>query len=217
MHLFKFTKNFVSNVLIAISLSALSILPFSAIAQQTIEVSVPFDDGFIGLIDQNTQKAINIQRFSTLTIARAYFVQRTVSGRFEVVTSQQGNDIPGTLRLQLNNGKKVDIPGSLSWRVGNTDALGFTANADVSVNLNSYGGPNYTIQGGISNGNSNFGFKLTNSTYTLPSTGGSVNGNAANGNVSLLNNYLDAIPRVLAPSPRNFSLNANNQDPVIFL
>ncbi len=213
MHLFKLIKNitFKFSAFLLLFVAALQ-LPVSLHAQQTIEVSVPFDDGFIGLIGQNTQQANSIQRFSTLTISRAYFVQRTASGRFE----NQGNDIPGTLRLQLNNGSKVDLPGALVWRInsGNTnELLGFVANSSVSVNLNTYGGPNYTIQGGTANGNSNFGFKLNNSTYTLQATGGSESGNAANIDVALLNGYIDAIPRVIAPSPRNFNLSTANQDP----
>ena len=78
-----------------------------------VEVSVPFNDGFIGEIGTNTQQANNIQRFSTLNIAKASFVQTTNSGRFELT---QGNDILGTIRLQLTNGNKINIAGSLVWK-----------------------------------------------------------------------------------------------------
>lgn len=194
---------------------AFALLFFTSVFSQ-IEVSVPFNDGFIGLRGNNAQDATNIQRFSTLTIAKAYFVQTTSSGRFEV----QGNDITGTLRLQLNNGVKIDIPGALVWRENSGNAnvvFGFLANSSVSLNLSAYGGPNYSIQGGNATGKSNFGFKLNGVTYTLPNTGGSLNGNAANIDVALLNTYLDARPRVISPNPANFVLSTANQDPGDFV
>ncbi|MEK0412630.1 MAG: hypothetical protein RL070_118 [Bacteroidota bacterium] len=191
-----------------------SMLLIQLVAKSQIEVSVPFDDGFIGLVGTNTQQANSIQRFSTLTVARAFFVQSTASGRFE----NQGNDVLGTLRLQLNNGNKINIPGALVWRInsGSTNnVFGFVANSSVSLNLNSYGGPNYTINGGTATGKSNFGFKLNNSSYTLQATNGSESGNAASGQTAVadLNAYLDAMPRVIAPSPVNFALSTANQDP----
>jgi gliding motility-associated-like protein len=192
-----------------------SMLLIQLVAKSQIEVSVPFDDGFVGLIGQNTQQATNIQRFSTLTVARAFFVQSTASGSFEF---SQGNDIGGTLRLQLSNGNKINIPGALVWRInsGNTNnVFGFVANSGVSLNLNSYGGPNYAISGGTAAGKSNFGFKLNTSTYTLQATSGSETGNAASGQTALndLNAYLASLPRVLAPAPVNFALNTANQNP----
>jgi len=180
-----------------------------------IEISVPFNNGFVGLIDNNPQQANNIQQFSTLSIAKISFVQSTNSGRFELT---QGNDIAGLLRVQMLNGQKFDIAGSLVWRVnsGNTNVLlGFIAGSSVSLNLSSYGGPNYLIQGGNVSGKSNFGLKLNGANYTLPNSGGSVSGNAATGNTALtdLNNYLDALPRVVSPNPATFPLSATNNDP----
>jgi len=102
-------------------------------ASAQIEVSVPFDDGFIGVIGSNPQQANNIQRFSTLSIAKISFVQTTNSGRFELT---QGNDVVGALRIQMINGRKFDIGGSLVWRenAGNTNVvLGFLASSSVSV------------------------------------------------------------------------------------
>ena len=200
-------------------LAALFFLSFFQVAQAQIEVSVPFDDGFIGLVGSNSNQATNIQRFATLNIAKAFFIQTTNSGRFEF---SQGNDIGGTLRLQMTNGSKVDIAGSLNWRenTGNTNVLlGFLANSNVSLNLSSFGGPNYAIRGGSSSGNSNFGFKLNSQSFTLPNTGGSLSGNAATGQSALdnLNNYLGALPGVVSPSPVTFALNTANQDPGDFL
>jgi hypothetical protein len=198
-------------VVVLVALSALAIQP----AYSQVEVSVPFDDGFIGLIGNNSNTATNIQRFATLSIAKMSFVQTTNSGRFELT---QGNDIRGILRLQLTNGNKIDISGKVNWRenVGNTNVvLGFLADSNVSLNLSSSGGPNYAIRGGDTSGKSNFGFKLNSVTYSLPATGGSLSGNAATGTSALadLNAYLDALPRVVSPIPANFPLNSSNQDP----
>ncbi|MFM6970125.1 MAG: cadherin domain-containing protein [Sediminibacterium sp.] len=172
-----------------------SMLLIQLVAKSQIEVSVPFIDGFIGEIGQNTQVANNIKRFSTLGIQKAYFVQSTVSGRFE---STQGNDILGILRLKLNNGNIINLSGSLVWRKtsGNTlEFFGFLAAQNENLNLSSSGGINYQITGGSSATNSNFGFKKITSTYTLAADGGSESGNAANSVSSALaelNSYLDA-------------------------
>jgi len=150
-----------------------------------IEVSVPFNSGFIGTIGGNTQQANNIQNFSTLKIAKVSFVQTTNSGRFELT---QGNDIAGVLRIQMQGGQKVDVAGSLVWRVnsGSTNQVfGFIANSNVSFNLSTYGGTSYLIQGGNTTGRSNFGLKLNNATYTIPANGTAVSGNAASGNTAL--------------------------------
>ena len=182
-------KRLLLNLILIVGLGL--ILNKQAVAQ--IEVSVPFNDGFIGVIGGNTQQANNIQRFSTLSIAKISFVQTTNSGRFELT---QGNDVAGILRIQMVNGRKFDIGGALVWREnsGNTNVvLGFLANSDVSLNLSAFGGPNYSISGGNSAGKSNFGFKLNNVTYSLPNPGGSLSGNAASASTVLgdLNTYLD--------------------------
>ena len=203
---------------ICISILTIGLLAFNSAIAQT-EVSVPFNDGFIGLVGNNTNQATNIQRFGALEIAKVQFVQTTNSGRFEL---SQGNDIKGILRLQLTNGRKVDISGALNWRVnsGNTNQiLGFIADANISLNLSAYGGVNYSISGGSTTGKSSFGFKLNNASYTFPNNGQTVSGNAATGNTALqdLNDYLDAQPRVIAPAPANFLLNTPNQDPGDFV
>jgi gliding motility-associated-like protein len=200
-------------------LAGIFVLSIFHSAQAQVEVSVPFNDGFIGLVGNNTNSATNIQRFGALEIAKVSFVQTTNSGRFELT---QGNDIKGTLRLQLTNGRKVEIAGAVNWRVnsGNTNQiLGFIADNNIALNLSAYGGVNYSIQGGSATGKSNFGFKLNNVTYTFPNNGQTVSGNAATGNTALadLNAYLDAQPRVIAPATVNFLLNTPNQDPGDFV
>jgi gliding motility-associated-like protein len=199
-------------------LAAVFFLSFFQAVEAQVEVSVPFNDGFIGLVGSNTNQATSIQRFSTLGIVKAQFIQTTNSGRFEI----QGNDISGILRLQLTNGRKVDIAGALNWRVnsGATNQLfGFIAADNIALNLSAYGGVNYSISGGRTTGKSSFGFKLNNVTYTLPATGQSVSGNAATGVTALsdLDDYLSVQPRVIAPAPVNFLLNTPNQDPGNFV
>ena len=206
-----FPKNLVKGLLFF----GILFLSFLQSAQAQVEVSVPFNDGFIGLVGNNTGQATSIKKFSTLGIAKVSFVQTTNSGIFELT---QGNDIKGILRLQLTNGRKVDISGFVNWRVnsGSTNQVfGFIADSNVSLNLSAYGGVNHSIQGGSTTGKSNFGFKLNNVSYTIPADGQTVSGNAASGNTALndLNAYLAALPRVLAPVAANFALNTQNQDP----
>lgn len=68
-------------------------------------LSVPFNSGFIGRVGNNSQKADNIQSFSTLGLSNAYFIQNSSSNSFEV----QGNDITGTVRLVSITGEVLDI------------------------------------------------------------------------------------------------------------
>jgi gliding motility-associated-like protein len=67
-----------------------SMLLIQFVAKSQIEVGVPFDDGFIGLVGSNSNTSTNIQRFATLGIAKVSFVQTTYSGKFEFT---QGNDV----------------------------------------------------------------------------------------------------------------------------
>lgn len=201
-----------SQARICISILMLGLLAFNFAVAQT-EVSVPFTEGGIGIVGQNTQEVTTLKRFSDLSISQALFVQTTNSGDFEF---SQGNDIGGIIRIQMNNGQIINIPGSLVWKESsgsNTLAFGFLANSTVSLNLNQYGGPNYQITGGNSAGNSNFLFKLNGASYTFPATNGSENGNAATGNQALadLNAYLD-LPKLGTPSSITFGENAVNSE-----
>jgi gliding motility-associated-like protein len=150
-------------------------------------VSVPFDRGFIGAIGNNAQAASNIQSFTTLGINRMFFQQTTNSGNFEA----QGNDINGNLLVMMQSGQTFTIQGKIVWRIttGNTvELFGFLANSGISLNLNTYGGSNFTITGGTSSGNSTFGLIKVSSNYTF-SNGNNVSGNAA-GVLGDLNAYL---------------------------
>lgn len=79
-----------------------SIFFLSSLHAQT-EISVPFTNGFIGVAG-NGQSATSIKTFTTLGIAKAFFVQQSSSASFQL----QGNDIPGVVRIQLNSGQVID-------------------------------------------------------------------------------------------------------------
>ena len=153
------------------------------------EITVPFNEGFIGEVGNNSQDANFIKTFPTLGISRAFFAQNSTTGFFE----PQGNDILLTLRLQFTNGKLLDIPGGLVWRktlTGELEIFGFLANQGYSVNLSTFGGANYQITGGTSTGSSNFGVKLIGTSITFTDET-DVRGDAASsGLIDNLNAYL---------------------------
>ncbi len=208
MHLFKFTKLSFSKVSVILFLSIINLhLPLALKAQQNVEVSVSFPTGFIGTIGNNTQDATNIKTFTTLGITRASFVQSTSTGRFEIPSGYQGNDIPGIIRLQLSSGSTVDIQGSIVWREtanGNVRLFGAVPAQNITpVTINYGANSTYTI-----NSTSNIGLNKIASTLTF-SDGGSVSGNAASGVLDDLNAYLDA-PKIQNYSSITFQENAVN-------
>ena len=158
---------------------------------QTGEVSVPFSEGFIGIIGTNPQDATNIKTFTTLGIAKAFFVQQSSSGIFEIPSGYQGNDIPGTIRLQLTSGQIIEFPGAIVWRKtsGSTvNMFGVLPNSSISPINFTYGGSStYTI-----NSLSDLGFKKIGANLTF-TDGSNVSGNAAtSGLLDDLNAYLTA-------------------------
>ncbi|MBM3177719.1 MAG: hypothetical protein FJZ78_06900 [Bacteroidetes bacterium] len=165
-----------------------------------VEVSVPFNKGFIGFRGNNVQDANNITLFSSLGIQKAFFVQVNNTNSFIFVNepSQQGNDIRMTLRLQMVNGQTVDIPGGLVWErkeQGQVVIFGFLALTSVNFNLNQYGGSNFQINGGQTAGKSNFGLVKINkeASFTSQNTN-DVRGDAAtSGLLADLNAYLNEI------------------------
>jgi hypothetical protein len=164
-------------------------------------VSVPFPEGFIGTVGTSKSKANGIQTFTTLDIDRATFSQNSTTGLF----TAQGNDIPGTLRLVLDNGTTVDIPGAINWRDTNgstLNAFGFIpdpANASKTITYGSSGQFSLTL-----NSSSNYGLRLLGSSVTYVD-GTNISGNAAtNGLLDALNNYLATVtasgPKITGPS-----------------
>lgn len=154
------------------------------------EISVPFTDGFLGVVGNNTQDATDTRTLTTLGIQKAFFIQRSTNGQFQL----SGNDIPATLRLQLVNGTVLNISGEIIWRAtiqGKVMLFGFIADPTVSLNLSAYGGPDYQITGGADAGATNFGMNKIGSTLKI-TDGGNISGNAATaGLLEALNQYLN--------------------------
>ncbi len=152
---------------------------------QTVEVSVPFSEGFIGVVGSNAQTSNTIKTFSTLGIAKAFFVQQSTNGSFQL----QGNDIAGTIRLQLNSGQIIEFAGAIVWRTPNSggyQTFGIIPSASMTPISFVYGGSStYTI-----NSSSNLGFKKIGEAITYTDNS-NVSGNAAtSGLLDDLNAYL---------------------------
>lgn len=151
------------------------------------QLSVPFPAGFIGVRGTNSQQATTIKTYATLGIAKTYFIQNSSSSNAFTV---QGNDVPGTLRLQLNSGQLIDIPGAIVWKdkTGEVDYLGFIPDASFSSVSFSYGASlTYTIYG--TGTISNIGLGLVGKSTADFVDGTDITGNAS-GFVTDLNNYL---------------------------
>ena len=162
-----------------------SIFFTTALHSQTVEVSVPFSNGFIGAVGANSQSATSIKTFATLGISKAFLVQQSSSASFQL----QGNDIPGTVRLQLTSGQIIEVQGAIVWRQtsGSTvQSFGFIPASTIAPITFTYGGSTYTI-----NANSNLALnKISEPLSYTDNT--SESGNAATGNNLLtdLNAYL---------------------------
>lgn len=158
-------------------------------SQTTYELSVPFTDGFIGVKGSNSQQANTIKTYATLGIAKTFFMQNSAAaGAFTV----QGNDVPGILRLQLNSGQLIDIPGAIVWKdkTGVVDYLGFIPAASFSSVSFSYGASlTYTIYGTTTTSNIGMGFVGGSAADFVDGT--DITGNAS-GFADDLNNYLTA-------------------------
>ena len=168
-----------------------SIFFLSSLHAQIVEVSVPFSEGFIGVKGSNPQDATNIKTFTTLGITKAFFVQQSASGIFEIPSGYQGNDIPGTIRLQLSSGQIIEFPGAIVWRNTNgstVNMFGILPNSSISPINFTYGGSStYTISS-----TSDLGFKKIGANLTF-TDGSNVSGNAAtSGLLNDLNAYLTA-------------------------
>lgn len=150
------------------------------------QLSVPFTAGFIGAKGTNTQKANDIKTFATLGIAKAFFMQNSTSTTFQT----QGNDVVGTLRLQLNSGQLIDIPGAVVWKDTSSpiDYLGFIPSSGFSSVSFSYGaGLTFTIYGTTTT--SNIGLGLIGKDTSDFIDGADITGNAS-GFAEDLNTYL---------------------------
>jgi hypothetical protein len=179
---------------------------------QTQEISVPFSEGFIGSIGNNSQDARAIKIFSTLGISKAFFVQQSTSGEFEIPSTYQGNDIPGTIRLVLTSGRIIEFNGAVVWRDSNTVKLfGILPDITISPINFTYGASlTYTISA-----TSNLGFKKIGTNFTF-ADGENITGNAANGMLDDLNAYLTATQGLRPQGPVAVApLNTTDTTPTI--
>ena len=155
-------------------------------AQNTL--SVPFTNGFVGTVGNNSGKADNIQSFSTLGLTKVDFVQNSSGAVFEI----QGNDIPGLVRFVSITGQSLDIEGAIVWRVnsGSTiEIFGFIpATTTSAVNLSTIGASNYVLDA-----SSNIGMRPNGGTFAIVD-GDNISGNAASaGLLDALNDYLATV------------------------
>ena len=152
------------------------------------ELSVPFTAGFIGAKGSNDAQANVIKTFTTLGISKAFFMQNSSSATaFDVVST----NVLGTLRLQLNSGQLIDIPGSIKWKNsgGTTNYLGFIPSASFSSVSFSYGaGLTFIIYGGTTT-TSNIGLGLIGKSTSDFVDGSNVSGNSS-GFAADINSYL---------------------------
>ena len=164
----------------------LMICGISVSAQNTL--SVPFTNGFVGTVGNNSGKADNIQSFSTLGLTKVDFVQNSSGAVFEI----QGNDIPGLVRFVSTTGQSLDIEGAIVWRVnsGSTiEIFGFIpATTTSAVNLSTIGASNYVLDA-----SSNIGMRPNGGTFAIVD-GDNISGNAASaGLLDALNDYLATV------------------------
>ncbi len=173
----------------ALLVGACALLPVVAAAQNS--VSVPFTNGFIGNRSASAGTSNNVLTFSTLGIARIFFIQNSSTNAFEI----QGNDIPGIMRIVRSNGTTLDLPASVNWRNsgGSTYLIGILPRP-ASPYTFSYAGGSIQITDGSVNGGTSVGGYVAAYTGSTLTNGASTSGNAALGQVrDGLNEYLATV------------------------
>lgn len=157
-------------------------------------VSVPFNEGFVGTVGKNAQKANNIITFDDLGFTVALVQQNSTSGVFESV---QGNDVPAD--LVLTKGSVVyTISGTITWKMksgSNLEVFGFIPSSSAATYIISYSGGTYTLDS-----TSNYGLVEVEETLAALgiATGDDVSGSADSSTLTQLNAYLAT---VLANNP----------------
>ena len=197
-----------------ISLLAI-LLPYFLGAQNNLAVN--FSDGFIGTRGNNSQDADNILNFSTLGISYAQFYQSDSDG--DGLFSVQGNDIPGRIKIVLDDGTVIDYAASVTWRDSNNNyvfGVLFSSSDDPAINFNSIVYNTGTLQlysGNINNVSSNLGLIVSGTGFSI-ADGSSINGNAATKTLlNALNSYYSSSVSSDSTNPtisdQTFSYNEN--------
>ncbi|NVO24302.1 DUF7507 domain-containing protein, partial [Donghicola mangrovi] len=115
----------------AIAAAALTL--FGATSALAEVITVPFNEGFVGLRGSNNQDADTVVTFADLGFDATFFSQVSATGLF-IGSGAQGNDVAGTLRLRRGNAV-YDIAGRIGWQLkeqGSLMLFGFLPNSDIS-------------------------------------------------------------------------------------
>jgi hypothetical protein len=172
-----------------VTLLSLLGMPSALRAQHVI--SVPFTKGFIGTRGSSAGSSNGSLTYTTLGIARTFFIQNSSTNAFEL----QGNDIPGTLRIVRTNGTTLDIPASANWRNsgGTTYLIGILPRPTTPITF-SYSGGSIQITDGSNPGGSSVGGYAAGYAGATIADGDDESGNAAASQVlGGLNSYLTTV------------------------
>jgi Cys-rich repeat protein len=184
------------------SLLALLTLVGLAGVSQARELSLVFNEGYLGTQGTNTNQSDAIKTFATLGIDHMAFIQyeddETGDGLFGGAGTQ-GNDLDGTIRIALTNGTRITLNGALNFREttgSKVEVFGFIFAEGQNASITYGGGLTYNILGGSTPSTStSLGLKALTSTFTF-TDGQNRSGNAAtSGLLSALNDYLLAVPQ----------------------
>ncbi|MEL1232195.1 MAG: cadherin repeat domain-containing protein, partial [Candidatus Neomarinimicrobiota bacterium] len=168
---------------------------FFALVINGQNIAVSFEEGFIGTRGNNSQNANNVLNFSTLGVSYAQFYQSDDDG--DGLFTAQGNDIPGRLKIVLDDGSSIDYAAAVTWRDSNSNnvfGVLFSPSDDPAefinvIQYNSGAGFLQLLSGNIKNQSSNVGLIVSGSGYTI-ADGTDEGGNAATKQlVTALNNY----------------------------
>ncbi|MEN9743373.1 MAG: hypothetical protein RLZZ65_1178, partial [Bacteroidota bacterium] len=181
---------FGKHLLITILFASVSILTnsFSALAQYYI--TVPFSNGFVGDVNNNTSanNCYYHSGASGLGWTNVQFAQNSTATIF----TAQGNDIPGFAVITDNAGLEHTIPGFIKWRTntGSTvECFVFVPTVSETLSTNSFNGSStYTITT-----NHYIGLTKNGQVLTISPVPGPVTGNSA-GVLNDLNAYLGSFP-----------------------
>jgi hypothetical protein len=129
-------------LLLSIFFASISFLAFSQ-----YYITVPFSNGFVGDVNNNTSANNCYYHSGTggLGWTNVQFAQNSTATIF----TAQGNDIPGFAVITDNSGVEYSIPGFIKWRTntGNTvECFVFVPTQSTTLATNGFNGSNsYTI------------------------------------------------------------------------
>ena len=155
-------------------------------------ITVPFNNGFVGVRNNNTSASNCYYHSGTggLGWTNVQFAQNSSATIF----TSQGNDIPGFAVITDNSNVEHTIPGFIKWRTntGNTvECFVFEPTSSATLATNGLNGSNsYSITT-----NHYIGLTKIGLTLTISPVPGPVSGNAA-GVLGDLNSYLGIFPKL---------------------